>query len=285
MAQEIPIEELQKGVQGITWRHALLSAAVLLGSILLAKLAGKFIRWVFSRRVRGAAFAFSKLLTYGLVFAGAAAALGVLGMPLSSLVLTSSALLVGIGFSLQPVARDVVSGVVILVEQSIRKNDFVSFADTTGTVKEIGLRATQILTRDGTVLVVPNHRLVANEVTNHTHPFQPSRLMVELPTDSFESADDARDAIASVAERHPHVLPEPPPMVRLDAIEPGTFRFVLIAWVADPVAARRVASELRFTAARVFEERGIRFATPSFAILPPDGRARAAPEPEQPGAT
>src|SRR4029079_11865301 len=195
MAQEIPIEALEKGVQAVTWQHGLLSAGVLVGSLLIAKAAGRFVRWGFSRGVRGPAFAFSKLLTYALIFAGAVAALMLLGIPRSSLVLTSSALLVGVGFSLQPVARDVIAGIVILVEQSIRKHDFVSFNVMTGTVQEIGLRATQLLTRDGTVLVVPNHLLVTTEVVNHSHPFKRSRLRVDIPTEIGESADEAREAI------------------------------------------------------------------------------------------
>ena len=274
MAQEIPIQELQKGVQAVTWQHGMTSAAVLVGSILFAKLVGHVLRWAFSKEVRGTAFAVSKLLTYGLIFAGAVAALALLGMPVSSLVLTSSALLVGVGFSLQPVVRDVIAGVVILVEQSIRKNDFVSFGVTTGTVQQIGLRATTLLTRDGTVLVVPNHLLVTSEVVNHSHPFKRSRLRVDVPTDVGESVDEARDAIAGVAAHHPDVLAEPPPAVRLEAIEPGAFRLFLIVWVHDPVAARRIASELRFAISRVFAERGIRFATNTFAVSTPTERER-----------
>jgi potassium-dependent mechanosensitive channel len=284
MAQEIPLEEIQKGVQAVTWPRGIASAGVLVGSILVARLAGHFVRWAFSKEVRGPAFAFSKLLTYALTFAGAVAALGLLGLPLSSLVLTSSALLVGVGFSLQHVARDLVAGVVILVEQSIRKNDFVSFAGTTGTVQEIGLRATQLLTRDGTVLVVPNDLLVTTEVTNHSHPFQPSRVRVEIPADLGESADDVRAAIASAAARHPEVVSEPPPMVHLDAIDPVGFRFLLVAWVKDAVTVPRIASELRFAAARAFAERGIRFPVTTVALSPPtpserdtDGTERIGP--------
>jgi small-conductance mechanosensitive channel len=266
MAQDIPIEELEKGVRAITWQHGVLAAGVLVGSLLAAKLVGRFIRWVFSREIKGPAFAVSKLLTYCLSFAGLVAALALLGLPMSTLVVTSSALLIGLGFSLQHVGRDVVAGIVILVEQSIRKNDFVSFADTTGTVREIGLRATQLLTPDGTVLVVPNHLLVTTEVTNHSHPFKRSRLLVEIPADVHESTDDASEAIHGVAEHHPEVLPEPPPMVRLDAIEPGAFRFRLVVWVAEPLIGWRVASELRLAAARAFAERGIRFPTATVTL-------------------
>ena len=73
---------------------------------------------------------------------------------------------------------------------------------------------------------------------------------------------------------HPDVLAEPPPAVRLEAIEPGAFRLFLIVWVHEPVAARRIASELRFAISRVFAERGIRFATNTFAVSTPTERAR-----------
>ncbi|HVY36786.1 MAG TPA: mechanosensitive ion channel domain-containing protein [Polyangia bacterium] len=285
MASELPIEELQKGVEAITWQRAVASLALLSGSIVFAKLAGHFVRRVFSRGARGPAFAFSKLLAYGLMFSGAVTALAHLGLPLSSLVLTSSALLVGVGFSLQHVTRDAVAGVVILVEQSIRQNDFVEFAGTMGTVQQIGLRATQLLTREGTVLVVPNHRLVTSEVVNHSYPLPRTRVRVEIPIDARQALDEAREALLDVAARHAEVLADPPPVVRLDGIEQWGFRLLLIAWVADAVVARRVASELRFATADAFAASGIRFPTPSLTLtLPADPRTdsdgRRSPEHE-----
>lgn len=283
MAQELPIEELQKGVEAVTWQRGIASLGLLFGSIVLAKLAGHVVRRVFSRGARGPAFAFSKLLAYGLMFAGAVTALAHLGLPLSSLVLTSSALLVGVGFSLQHVTRDAVAGVVILVEQSIRQNDFVEFAGTMGTVQQIGLRATQLLTREGTVLVVPNHRLVTNEVVNHSYPLPRTRLRVEIPVDARQAVADARQAMLRVARLHAEVLADPPPLVRLDAIEQWGFRLLLIAWVADAVVARRVASDLRFATTEAFAAGGIRFPIPTLALTLPrqsDGDAPGSPEHE-----
>ena len=123
--------------------------------------------------------------------------------------LTSSALLVGLGFSLQHVVRDVVSGIVILVEQSIRKNDFVTFGDTVGTVQEIGLRSTQFLTRDGTSLIVPNHLLTSTEVSNHSCPQKRARLNVELPVDLREDVDLVEETLLSVARSHPRSCRNP----------------------------------------------------------------------------
>ena len=259
MAQQIPIEELEQGVQAVTWQHAVVSVLVLLGSVLIGKLAGYMVRASSSEGRRGAAFALSKLLTYVLIFAGAVAALALLGLPLPSLLLTSGALLVGVGFSLQHVTRDFVASLVILVEQSIRKNDFVSFAGTSGTVREIGLRATRLLTPDGAVLVVPNHLLVSTEVANQSHPFKRSRLRIEVPVANWESVDEAGEAIASAGDHHPDILTDPAPVVRLEAIEPWGYRFLLVAWIADPVEDRRVASQLRFAISRAFAARGIQF--------------------------
>jgi potassium-dependent mechanosensitive channel len=265
---EIPIAELEQGVRAVTWQHGVLSAAVFLGSILIAKLAGHLVRATSPKGHRGAAFALSKLFTYSLVFAGGVAALALLGLPLSSLLLTSGALLVGIGFSLQHVTRDFVASIVLLVEQSIRKNDFISFAGTSGTVREIGFRATQLLTPDGTVLVVPNHLLVSTEVANQSHPFKRSRLRIEIPVANWESVDEAGAAIASAADDHPAIPTDPAPVVRLEAIEPWGYRFWLVAWIEDPVADRRVSSQLRFAISRAFAERGIRF-PPAGAVLAP----------------
>ena len=266
MAQQIPIEELEQGVKALTWQHAVASAAVLLGAVLIAKLAGHLVRAGSPDGRRGAAFALSKLLTYAVTFAGGIAALALLGLPLPSLLLTSGALLVGIGFSLQHVTRDFVASIVLLVEQSIRQNDFVSFAGTSGTVREIGLRATQLLTADGAVLVVPNHLLVSSQVANQSHPFRRSRLRIEVPVAHWEAVDEAGEAIARAADHHPEILADPLPVVRLEAIEPWGYRFLLVAWIEDPVEDRRVASQLRFAISRAFAERGIQFPP---ALAPP----------------
>lgn len=120
-------ETLQQSgaLESLTWGKGLVAAAVFLVAFLIAKLGGHLVRRALGKRSIGAAFTLSKLLTYCLVFAGFLTALGVLGLPIASLLLTSTALLVALGVSLQHIARDFVSGVVILLEGAIRKNDIV----------------------------------------------------------------------------------------------------------------------------------------------------------------
>jgi len=257
-----------RALESLTWEKALVAASVLLTAFLLAKFGGLMVRRALGKR-GGAAFALSKLLTYCLGFAGFLIALGLVGIPVASLLLTSTALVVGLGFSLQHVARDFVSGIVILMEQAIRKNDFVTFGETMGTVQEIGLRSTQLLTRDGTMLVVPNHLLTVNEISNHSSPIKRAQLNVQLPVGFRENVDLIKEILMSVAGSHSQVLPQPPPQVAFEGIMDSHFQFALIVWVDEPVIAKGVASELRFAIAHAFAQRGIQFPTTSIELLRP----------------
>jgi potassium efflux system protein len=260
-------ETLQQSgaLESLTWEKGLLAASVLLVAYLVAKLGGLLVRRALDKR-GGAAFALGKLLTYCLIVAGFLIALGVLGIPVTSLLLTSTALLVGLGFSLQHIARDFVSGIVILLEQAIRKNDFVTFGETMGTVQEIGLRSTRLLTRDGTMLVVPNHLLTVTEVSNHSSPIKRARLNVQVPVGFGENVDLIKEILSSVAGGHKQVLAEPPPQVAFEEILDSHFQFSLNVWVDEPVVAKRVASELRFAIAHTFVERGIQFPTTTIKL-------------------
>src|SRR5215467_9300922 len=122
MQQHKAYETLQQSgaLESLTWEKGFAAASVLLAAFLMAKLGAFLVRRALGKQGSGAAFALSKLLKYSVAFAGLVIALIVLGLPVASLLLTSTALLVGLGFSLQPIARDFVSGIVILLERAIR---------------------------------------------------------------------------------------------------------------------------------------------------------------------
>lgn len=254
-------ETLQQSgaLQSLTWEKGFVAAAVLLAAFFAAKLGAFLVRRALGKRGSGAAFALSKLFKYCVAFAGFVLALVVLGLPVASLLLTSTALLVGLGFSLQHIGRDFISGIVILLERAIQKNDSVTFGQTMGTVQEIGLRSTQLLTRDGTMLIVPNHLLTVTEVYNHSSPHQRARLNVQVPVEFGEDVDLIKETLSSIAHSHKDVLAEPPPKVSFEEILDSHFRFALIVWVDGPVEAKGVASELRFAITHAFAKRGIQF--------------------------
>lgn len=266
----------QSGVlERLTWGTGLFAASVFLAACLVAKFVGYLVRRALGKSGSGAAFALSKLLTYCVVIAGFLTALGVLGLPVATLMLTSTALLVALGFSLQHIARDFVSGIVILLERAIQKNDFVTFGETMGTVQEIGLRSTQLLTRDGTMLVVPNHLLTVTEVSNHSYPLKRARLNVQLPVSFGENVDVIKEILSSVARGHKQVLTDPPPQVAFEGIMDSHFQFGLIVWVGEPALTKGVASELRFAIASAFAERGVQFPAPTVVLHRPPRDAAA----------
>lgn len=279
MKPAIPSEAIDSGIlQSLSWQRGLMALVALVGFILVANLAGALLRRALLRRCRvpGSRFALSKLLTYFIVCVGIVTALATLGLPLSSVVLTSSALLVGIGFSLQHTARDIVAGIVLLVEQRVRKGDFVTFANISGTVQDIGLRSTCVLGRDGITLVAPNHLLVTTELSNESYPEERARLHITIPVAFEADLDDVEAALFEVARAHAEVLSDPAPLVRFAAVLATHFELVLVAWVREPTARRRIASELRFAIARTFARRGRPFPTPELRLLDLRDPARGA---------
>jgi small-conductance mechanosensitive channel len=268
MRSAIPSEAIERGLLSLTWQHALMALGTFIGFFLLAKLAGGLTRRLLSKRshVGRARFALSKLLSYFLVFVGVVAALGVLGLPFSSLVVALSALLIGIGFSLQHTARDMVAGMVLLAEQRIREGDFVTFGDTSGQVREIGLRSTCVLTRDGITLVVPNHLLVTDKLSNQSHPVERAQIHIMVPVALSANIDAVEEALFEVARAHSEVLANPPPGVKLTQILDTHLELTLSAWVKEPRDTLRIASELRFAVAREFARRRLPFPTPELRL-------------------
>jgi potassium-dependent mechanosensitive channel len=261
-------DEATHALRGLTWQKGVTVLAVLVGFFALAKLAGGVLRRTLARgsEWRGPVFALSKLISYCVVVVGVVTALHLLGLRVSSLLLAGSALLVGIGFALQNVVQDFIAGIILLVEQPIRRHDYVTFGDTEGTVQQIGLRATHLLMLDGTDVVVPNHLLVTTAVANHSHPLTRARIAVKIPVSLLEDVDVVRQTLMDVGASHPRVLDEPPPVVRLDAIRDAEFQFTLAAWVRDPTTRLRIASELRLAIVHAFARIGIRFPTPELLL-------------------
>jgi small-conductance mechanosensitive channel len=136
-------------------------------------------------------------------------------------------------------------------------------------VQEIGLRSTQLLTREGTMLVVPNHLLTVNEVSNHSSPVKRAQLNIQLPVGFGENVDRIKEILIGVAENHSQVLAQPPPQVAFEGIMDSHFQFALILWVGEPSISMGVASELRFAIARAFVQRGIRFPTTTIELQSP----------------
>lgn len=182
---------------------------------------------------RGVGNSIASLSYYGVLVVGLLVALSAAGFKVSQLALVFGALGVGIGFGLQNVVNNFVSGLVLMVERPIQPGDVVDAAGSSGTVREIGLRATIIRTFDGADVVVPNGLLLSGNLTNWTL-FDRSRR-VEVPVGVAYGSDPAQvlAVLATAARGTPGVLDTPAPVVLMTGYGDSALNFAVRVWTHD----------------------------------------------------
>lgn len=182
---------------------------------------------------RGVGNSIASLSYYGVLVVGLLVALSAAGFKVSQLALVFGALGVGIGFGLQNVVNNFVSGLVLMVERPIQPGDVVDAAGSSGTVREIGLRATIIRTFDGADVVVPNGLLLSGNLTNWTL-FDRSRR-VEVPVGVAYGSDPAQvlAVLAAAARGTPGVLDTPAPAVLMVGYGDSALNFAVRVWTHD----------------------------------------------------
>jgi len=256
-AINIPLLELAGG--NLTVASLATGVLVFVLARMLARAAGVATGRVLGTRgvPEGTRFAIAKVVRYALVTLGALVAVGAMGFRLDALLTASAALLVGVGLGLQNTFQNVFAGLVLLLEQPIRRGDFIQVGDAYGVVNDIGLRATHVLTRDLVKIVVPNAELVSSRVVNHSQPTTDLRIKIEVGVAYGSDTDLVRRTLLAVATGEARVLGNPAPEVRLDAFGDSSLDFSLLVWIADPAEDLRIASSLRFAIDAAFRREGI----------------------------
>jgi potassium-dependent mechanosensitive channel len=211
---------------------------------------------------QGVQFAVAKIVRYSVTFIGFVAGCNTMGLRLDALLAASAVVAVGIGFGLQNIAQNFISGLILLIERPVRHGDFVKVGGTLGTVDDIGLRATHIITRDEVTIIVPNSALVTSEVINHSRPTTNLRMRVAVGVAYGTDTDRVKRVLLDVAGAEPRVLSDPPAEVRLEDFGESSFGFALLCWIAHPREDLRIASALRFAIDAAFRREGIEIPFP-----------------------
>ena len=180
----------------------------------------------------------------GVMIAGFVAVMA-LGIDLSNLALVAGALSVGIGFGLQNIINNFVSGLILLIERPVKVGDWIAVGGSEGVVKRINVRSTEIITGSRASVMIPNADFLSVSVTNWTHKDKGGRLHLTFQLPAELGARGGRDLLLACAAGHPMVLSDPPPHVLLQEIG-GGYTFELEADVGDATTMRQVASDLRF---------------------------------------
>lgn len=232
----------------VTVGALLLGLLVLLLSFVLASVAARGAEGLLRRRNQsiGLQYAIARITRYVIILVGVAAALNVMGFNITAILAASTVLLVGIGFGLQNIAQNFISGLIVLLEQPVRKGDFIRVGESVGTVTNIGLRATEVITRDAVTIIVPNSELVSSQVINHSKPTQNLRVQVRVGVHYQSDPQRVRQVLGTAIAANPNVLQDPPPEVRFEGFGDSSLDFAALVWILDPREDLRIASGLRF---------------------------------------
>ena len=187
------------------------------------------------------------LLGYAGVIVVVAFTLSALGIGVNRIAWVASALSVGIGFGLQAIVQNFISGLILLAERPVKVGDWVVLGTSEGDVRRINVRATEIQLGDRSTLIVPNSEFITKTVRNMTLANAEGRVLIRLPMPLTTNAQQVRDLMLAACDEHESVLETPAPSVTLDAVENGLLIFLVIAYVPNPRMAGGVRSDLLFT--------------------------------------
>lgn len=236
--------------------------------LLLAYLASKLLQRALGRVYRrrgideGVQYALNRLLNYAVLAVGVFLALDNLGISITALAGLGAILAVGIGFGLQNIAQNFVSGLILLLERPIKKGDFVEVGDSRGTVREIHARATVVTTLDNVDILVPNGQFITEPVINSTFASRQVRVQVKVGVAYGSDTERVRSTLERVAVENPQVLQSPAPWVRFDNFGESSLDFTLLVWLEEPHTEPRVTSALRFAIDAAFREEEIEIPFP-----------------------
>ena len=194
------------------------------------------------------------------------------GIHLAALTVFAGAVGVGLGFGLQNIASNFISGLVILTERPITIGDRVEVAGIAGQVEHIRARSTVIRTNDNIMMIVPNTKFIDSPVTNWTYGDRRVRFRISVGVAYGSDVNKVRDVLLAVADENSHTLKEPAPSVFLEKFGDSSIDFKLMVWSSE-MSARpsRYRSDLNFAIAEKFREVGIEFPFPQRDVHIRDG--------------
>ena len=275
MSDYLDRELFRLGATPITVGTLITCVCIFIGSAIVGRVMRRTARRALLARKYppGAAAAVSKMLYYGVIATGSFVALDTLGVSLTAVIAGSAVVLVGIGFGLQNIAQNFVSGLILLVERPVHEGDFIQVKDIRGTVDNIGLRATKVISRDEVTVIVPNSDLITAQVVNFSVPTKRMRITVGVGIAYGTPPERVRDVLLKVALADPDVLHEPPPEVRLEKFSDSSIDYALLCWIDDAREDLRTQSRLRVGIIAALDAAGIPIPFPQREVRLLDPRA------------
>ncbi|MBI1184339.1 mechanosensitive ion channel [bacterium] len=235
--------------------------AVVIG---IAWLLIRIIKLVLNRQViardmdKGSVVALIQLVKYFVYTIAIVILLESVGVKMSMLLASSAAFLLAIGLGLQQVFYDIVSGILLLFEGTIRVEDVVEInQDLVGKVMHIGLRTSKIETRENIYVIVPNSKFISGDVVNWSHITKSTRFKVTVGVAYGSDIVLVKNLLLKAADKHENVEENPGPFVRFNDFGDSALDFELYFWTSETFGVENIKSDLRFKIDALFREHNV----------------------------
>ena len=200
---------------------------------------------------------------FAIVLIGSMIIVQTAGIDLSALGLLAGALGVGIGFGLQNITDNLISGVIILFEKPIKVGDRIEVGEVAGDVISISFRATTVVTNDNISIIIPNSEFISSKVINWSHNDSNVRFRIPVGVSYNEDPEKIKEILLKVADDNPHVLKRPEPTVLFDEFGDSSLNFMLAVWTSSHTNRPNVLrSELYYDIFERFKQEGVEIPFP-----------------------
>ncbi|MCL5128817.1 mechanosensitive ion channel family protein [Algibacter sp. L4_22] len=199
-------------------------------------------------------FSFARWLIYLIVLL---VAMDSIGINVTAVFAASAALLIGVGLALQTLFQDIISGIFILIDQSVHVGDIIEIEGKVGRVEEIKLRTTRAVTIDNRVLIIPNHLYLANSLYNWTQNGSSTREAVEIGVAYGSDVQLVKKLLLKAAKNHKLVMKYPEPFVFFTNFGDSALEFKLVFTINDSFQGAIPKSDIRFEIDRLFRENNV----------------------------
>jgi small-conductance mechanosensitive channel len=252
--------EYRVGSIAFSWGKLFVFLFIIWFSIFLAKIVKDVLEEDILDRLNmeeGLPHTIAMMARYTLITLGFILAFSALGMPMSDLAIMFSAFGVGIGFGLQSIFNNLVSGFILLFERPIKIGDTIEVGDLIGTVRSIGIRASNIRTFDGAEIIIPNGNLISNEVINWTLSDQRRRIEIKVGVAYNSNPQKVKELMLELLENHPDVAKDPAPNIYFIEMGESALIFRILFWTHQYGKWYSIRSNMMYDVFQTLKEAGI----------------------------
>ncbi|MDP8213204.1 MAG: mechanosensitive ion channel [Candidatus Zapsychrus exili] len=260
---------LHIGDAAVTLGKVGLAICIFLGALIVSAVSQRLLRKRLYKQLKltsAAVYSLSRIIHYSFLVLGVFLAAQCIGLNFSTLAVTFGFLGVGIGFGLQNITSNFISGIILLFERPIGVGDLIKHGDSIAEVLSINMRSTIIRTFDNVTIVVPNTKFIENDVINWSMDDPRIRLHCPIGVAYGSNVDLVNQVLLNIANEHSEVLNEPSAEVRFLEFGDSSLNFDLLIWTARPDNQKVLRSEINFMIDKAFRENGIRISFPQLDL-------------------